>query len=228
MKADYQHGAGRAGRHRGDRSIGRLGLRLLSQGMFLGAAGDRPGAVEAVLMTGTQPGPSPGDGDGQGLSASSMPPPQEPQESPSPGLGPPCESTPSLTPSCQGGCLPQVPPLPSPISLLTAGRVTFLKHHSPLLTRCRHPAVPGESPAPWPEKRSPLKSGVCSFPALFSCLPWASAHPPLVSPFPHGAQFYFSRRSKLGRHLLPEAFPELQSGGLGRVSPPPASWHLPL
>ena len=59
-------------------------------------------------------------------------------------------------------------------------------------------------------------------------LPWASVHPPLVLPFPHGAQFYFSRRSKLGRHLLPEAFPELQSGSLGRVPPPPASWHLPL
>ena len=90
-------------------------------------------------MTGRQPGPSPGDGDGQGLSASLKPPPQEPQDSPSSGLGPPSESTPSLTPSRQGGCLPWVPPLPSPISLLTAGRVTFLKHHSPLLTAAGTP-----------------------------------------------------------------------------------------
>lgn len=119
---------------------------------------------------------------------------------------------------------------PSPLSNLASDRRQGDLSQAPLSPayRCRHPAVPGESPAPWPEKRSPSKSGACSFPALFSCLPWASVHPPLVLPFPHGAQFYFSRRSKLGRHLLPEAFPELQSGRLGRVPPPPASWHLPL
>lgn len=63
MKADYPV-RGLAGR---DSTVvtGPSGSRLcLSEGMFPGAAGDRPRAVEGVLMRWRQPGPSPEVGGG--------------------------------------------------------------------------------------------------------------------------------------------------------------------
>ena len=94
-------------------------------------------------------GPQPGASGGQGLSFTAV------SLSRAAHRVRPILSLTLSPPSAQASCAP--PPIP----LSPTAKGGFLKHNTTLLAPCSDPAVPGGSPAPWPEKQRPSWSVFC-------------------------------------------------------------------